>query len=300
MPIHEQGYRHYDGRRRGRIWRSVTIARSGIRLALKKRKLVAFVLLAVTPAIVLGVLIYLASRMTEFIELANRFMPHVPWKELVGENVTVAAVWKVIFSRFLMWQLIPVGVIVTFVGPELISQDLRVRALQLYFSRPLTRIDYVLGKLVVVAVFVAMITLAPALLLYLVGVVLSRSITVVGETYPTLIAVFAGYLLITLVGGVLVLACSSMSRRSPYVAAVWGMLVILSDVAYGLVGDAMAARWAHLLSIRANVVQVLARLFGVKPAYDFVWWPSLIILGALVAAALVVIFRRLRSLEGEH
>ena len=41
-------------------------------------------------------------------------------------------------------------VLVLLVGPNLVSQDLRYNALPLYFSRPLRRIDYFLGKLGVI------------------------------------------------------------------------------------------------------------------------------------------------------
>lgn len=306
MPIHERAYRHYGGRRHGRLSRCITVARSGISLALKKRGLIALVLLGVTPAFVLAVLIYQASKAEEFISLASKLIySGSEWEELVGRTATVADIWQVIFSRFFMWQLIPVGIIVAYVGPELVSQDLRVRALQLYFSRPLTRLDYVLGKFMTVAVFVAMVTLVPAFLLYVVGVILSRSIAILGETWPTLLAVFGAYLLISLVAGVVVLACSSLSRRSGYVALAWALLLILSDVACGLVSDSGLGatprrEWSHLLSLRANVVQVLTRLFGVQSEYKFDWAASAFVLAVVVLVALGVLFHRLQTLEGEH
>ena len=45
--------------------------------------------------------------------------------------------------------------LVVLAGPNLISRDLRFNALPLYFSRPLTRLDYFLGKLGVIAALVA-------------------------------------------------------------------------------------------------------------------------------------------------
>ncbi|HUW55756.1 MAG TPA: hypothetical protein VMZ92_03915 [Planctomycetota bacterium] len=302
MPIHEKGYRHYEGKLRGRLSRSLTIARCGTSLALKKRGLIAMVLLGIAPAFVLAVLVYQASRTEEFIKLAGRFIySSSEWQLLVGKTPTVAVIWQVIFSRFFIWQLIPVAIVVTYVGPELISQDLRVRALQVYYARPITRLDYVLGKLMVVAVFVAMLTLVPAVLIYIVGVVLSKSIVVAGETWPTLVGILGGYLLITVVAGVLILACSSLSRRSGSVAVAWAMLVIVTDAAHGLVGEALGLKWSHLLSLRANVAQLATRLFDVKPEYAPVHWSaSLFVLAAVVVVALGLLFRRVQVLEGEH
>jgi len=300
MPIHERSYRHWEGKRRGRLSRSLTIARSGVALALKKRGLVALVLLGITPAFIFGVLLYQASKVEEFMGLASHLLWGIDWSGLLGKTPTTQTIWQMLFSKFLIVQLIPVGIVVAYVGPELISLDLRVRALQIYFSRPLTRADYLLGKLMVIGVFVAMVTLVPGVLLYLVGVVLEKSIHVVAETYTVFLAVLGAYVLITLVAGAVVLACSSLSRRSGYVVVLWVMLIILGEVAHGLVGDAMAQSWSHLLSLRANVAQVLSRLFNVAPEYKFDWAASLFVLGVVFLAAVGVLFTRLQSLEGEH
>jgi len=301
MPIHEKGYRHYEGKRRGRLSRSLTIARCGISLGLKKRGLIAMVLLGVVPAFVLAVLVYQASKPEDFAKLAGRFIySSDEWRGLVGDAPTVPAIWQVIFSSFLIWQLIPVAVIVTYVGPDLISRDLRVRALQLYYSRPLTRTDYLLGKLMVVGVFVAMVTCVPAVLIYVVGVILSKSIHIVADTWPTLLGIFGACLLTTVVAGVIVLACSSLSRRSGYVALVWAMLLVLSDAAYGLVRKTMGLGWSHLLSVRANVAQVISQIFAVKPEYKFDWFASVFVLAAVVVLAVGLLYRRVQALEAEH
>ena len=63
--------------------------------------------------------------------------------------------------------------------PPLISQDIRSRAFLLYFSRPLTRMEYLVGKTASLWAYLAMITAVPALSLYAIGVVLSPNLSVV-------------------------------------------------------------------------------------------------------------------------
>ena len=46
--------------------------------------------------------------------------------------------------------LVALALLVLLVGPSLISQDLRFNAIPLYFSRPLRRFDYFVGKLGVI------------------------------------------------------------------------------------------------------------------------------------------------------
>ena len=106
--------------------------------------------------------------------------------------------------------------------------------------------------------------------------------------------------MITVLAGVLVLACSSLSRRSGYVAIAWAMLVIVSDAAHALVRDALGLNWSHLLSLRANVAQVVTRIFGVQPAYKFDWLASLFVLAAVSVVAFGLLLRRVQVLEGEH
>jgi ABC-type transport system involved in multi-copper enzyme maturation permease subunit len=52
------------------------------------------------------------------------------------------------------------------IGPRLISQDLTHNALPIILSRPITRREYVLGKLIVLWGFLSAVTWAPVLLLF--------------------------------------------------------------------------------------------------------------------------------------
>jgi len=310
MPIHDRGYRHWQGKRRGRLWRSLVIAGCGIRLALKRRNVIAMVLLCILPTFFFAVAIFALSKDPKAIGRIGEFLQEgKAWEALAGNDLQLSNLWALIFSRFLMVQLISVGIIVTVVGPELISKDLRVQALQVYYSRPLTSLDYVAGKLLIVALFVGLVTFFPALLLYLVAVALEKDIAVLAQSVPTLIGITAGSLLIALVAGVLVLMCSSLSRRAGTIGIVWAMLLVLPEVAYqlvkatyqGVTGTTAAPEdWSHLLSIRADLAQVLTRLFGLERAYPLDWFASLFVLAIVVALALGLLFRRVQVLEGEH
>ena len=85
-------------------------------------------------------------------------------------------------------------------------------------TRPLTRLDYFLGKLGVIGALVAAVAVLPAALAYFVGVCFSLDLTVVRDTYTVLLASVAYGLVITLSTGALMLALSSLSRRSLYIA----------------------------------------------------------------------------------
>jgi ABC-2 type transport system permease protein len=60
-----------------------------------------------------------------------------------------------------------IALFVTFVAPEALCPDRRYRVLSLYLASPLTRMTYLLGKAVAVAIVIAMVTIGPELLLLL-------------------------------------------------------------------------------------------------------------------------------------
>ena len=61
MPIHDQGYRHYAGRRdrRSRVW--WVIARAGLMERLRERRMLGLLLMAWLPFLVRAVQMYVAS-----------------------------------------------------------------------------------------------------------------------------------------------------------------------------------------------------------------------------------------------
>src|ERR1700730_17091241 len=121
--------------------------------------------------------------------------------------------------------------LILMVGPSLISQDLRFNALPLYFSRPLRRIDYFVGKLGIIATFVGMVTVIPSLIAYVLGLLFSLDITIVRDTFPLLLGCIGYGLLIVLSAGMLILALSALSRNSRYIALFWVGLWFVSSVA---------------------------------------------------------------------
>ena len=91
----------------------------------------------------------------------------------------------------------------TLAGPNLISLDLRYNALPLYLSRPMTRLDYFLGKLGVIAALVAAVAVLPAAAAYVLGVCFSLNLTVVRDTWRLLPASIVYGLVIVVSAGTL-------------------------------------------------------------------------------------------------
>ncbi len=158
--------------------------------------------------------------------LAGIFPP-----ELIAEPKTYRlTVWTICYRYFLEVELPLSMIVVLLVGPSLISQDLRFNALPLYFSRPLRRWDYFVGKLGVIAWFLGMVIVFPSLLAWGLGLLFSLDVTIVWDTAGLLLACLAYGAVVVVSAGTLILALSSLSRNSRYIALFWVALWFVSSI----------------------------------------------------------------------
>ena len=236
MPIFDQGYQHWNGTLSGHAWRWLAVTRHGVRIGFQGRFLKLFLLLGLLPAVGLVVAISvwgLIERNTSFVSPIVTLLVSM---NLLSPQVAAdprhyrVEVWTMCYSFFHSMELTLSMVLVLLVGPELISQDLRFNALPLYLSRPLRRIDYLAGKLGVIATILGLVIIGPSLFAYALGMLFSLDLTIIRDTYRLLFASVAYGLVIILSSGMLILALSSLSRNSRYVALFWLAVWIISAV----------------------------------------------------------------------
>ena len=81
------------------------------------------------------------------------------------------------FHDFLEQQWFFVFVITVYVGAGLVANDRRANALQIYLSKPLTRTEYVFGKLTILMAFLLLVTWVPAMVLLIVQMAFAGNFT---------------------------------------------------------------------------------------------------------------------------
>jgi ABC-type transport system involved in multi-copper enzyme maturation permease subunit len=238
MPIFDQGYQHWKGPLSGHGWRWLAVARHGVRAQLTSRTTRLLMLACWMPAILLVVALALWGLLEQQAESVVEFLRRMlPAGVLAQPREYRTAVWTVAYSYFFKAQLAFSLFMVLVVGPNLISRDLRFNSLPLYFSRPLRRVDYFLGKLAVIGYFLASIVVVPAVVAYLLGVGFSLDLGVVRETYRLLGAGVLYGLVITVSAGTLMLTLSSLSRRSLYVGLAWAGFCFFTSVLSSILID---------------------------------------------------------------
>ncbi len=235
MPIFDQGYQNWKGPLTSYSWRWLAVARHGVRASLKGKIVKILLLAAWMPAVVLVVVLALWGLVEQNTEsVLNLVKQMLPADMIAKPQEYRSAVWTIVFSFFFKAQLTFTIFLVLVVGPHLISRDLRFNALPLYFSRPIRRIDYFVGKLAVIGIFLAATSVVPALVAYLFGVAFSLDLGVVRDTHRLLWGGLLYGMIITLSAGTLMLALSSLSRRSIYVAIAWAGFCFLTLTVSGI------------------------------------------------------------------
>ncbi len=239
MPIMEQGYQHWSGDVSGHTWRWLAIARHGIRIQFRNRFLRYVLFAAWMPALILvGMLAIwgMLERKSNLVSTFVAFMRFMNPSVIADPRYYRVEIWRLSYGYFMHVELFFSLLIVLLVGPGLISQDLRVNALPLYFSRPLRRRDYFLGKLGVIGCFLAMVTILPTIIAYIVGILFSFKLYVAVQMFPILMGAIVFGLIICVCSGTLMLGLSALSRNSRYVALLWlGFWFVSSGVSGVLV-----------------------------------------------------------------
>jgi ABC-2 type transport system permease protein len=257
MPIFDQGYQHWSGALTGHAWRWLTITRHGVRVGMQGTLLRMLVILSWLPAVGLAFMLCLWGLLEQKSALVAPLLPFLsgifPTEVLRDPVAFRVPIWTICFHYFLGIGLPISMVVVLLVGPGLISQDLRFNALPLYFSRPLRRVDYFVGKLGVIGWFLGLVVILPSLIAYVLGLLFSLDVTILRDTFPLLVACLAYGAIVVVSAGSLMLALSSLSRNSRYVALFWVVLWFVSGiVASILLGvDQSERRMAHFRAQQA-------------------------------------------------
>lgn len=271
MPILDQGYQHWSGRLATRAPRWWSITRQGAKVQIKNRWVIMLLIGALLPALILAAFLAIwglfeqkASILTPWLFLFQ----NLPAELRDGPKGYRSTIWTLAFTTFFEVQIFFSMMLTLLVGPDLISQDLRFNALPLYLSKPLRRIDYFIGKLGIIAVFLLAVTLAPAVLAYVIGLAFSLDPAMLRDTWRVLAASSAFSLVVAASAGLLMLAFSSLSRNSRHVTALWMGLWLVGNGASGAMLATPQREWAPLLSYTSNLGLVRDALFDSNTAWE--------------------------------
>jgi len=276
MPIHDQGYRRYAGGRdaKGQAW--LVIARAGIRNMISKRLFLGLLLFSYGPFLVRSVLLYVSTSFSQAAFLAPTAQT---------------------FREYLEQQSIFVFFITIYVGAGLIANDRRANALQIYLSKPLTRIEYVAGKAATLGVFLLAATWVPALLLLMLQIMFAGSFAFAQKNAFLFPAITVYSFLQVILATLSMLALSSLSKSPRFVGIMYAGVIFFTDAVFGMLKYVVRVSSASIVSPTQSLAQLGDVIFRVPPRHETPVILSLSLIVIMILAAVLILERRIRGVE---
>lgn len=213
--IYDLGYKHYDGKRLGRAHAIKALIVYSIKrgLGIKKKwtaKLIPFVLYSVAfvPALIVAGI--------------KAFVPSDEFTYSYHDLNDFISLTLFIFAAAL--------------GPEMLSDDRRENVLGLYFSRALTRLDYLLAKITAMGILLGTIAFGPPLLLFIANVLLAGNpISYFFDHLDDLGRIAAYGILVSAYLGAISLAIAAYTNRKGVAGAIFiGGIFMITGIANAL------------------------------------------------------------------
>jgi ABC-2 type transport system permease protein len=283
MTVYKRGYQRYDGPMTGRWARLLVLPRYAWRNLLKKRLMVTLLIMAMFwPLGCIG-FIYLSNNA----ELLLNFGPG--FKKFLQIDSSF-------FLIFMRVQAVFSILISVFAAPGLIAPDLSNSALQLYFSRPFSRAEYVFSRLMVLLGMLSLVTWIPGVLLFFMQSTLADWNWFM-QNWNLGLGVFVGLLLWILLVSLIAMAGSAYVRKRLMAEAFILGIVFILPVGTKIFNTLFSVTWASLFNPLQVMNQIWHWLLGATPESGptvLKCWMAVLVMTALL---LTVLRRRLRPVE---
>lgn len=283
MAVYKRGYQRYQGALTGRRTRFLALPRFiWSRLIEQRMILIVLIVSLFWPLACIG-----------FIYVSNH---SELWSGLGGDLGTFLQIDGRFFRYFMDTQAVMAVLLAAFAGPGLIAPDLAHNGLPLYFSRPLSRLDYVLARLFTLAGLLSLVTLLPALLLFAMQGGLA-GIGWLATNWRLPAGVLAGFLLHIALVGLVALACSAWVKwRVVAGALVFGFFFILAGAAE-MLNQVLNVTWGSVLNPAAALYRVWSAMLGVEAGEGPGVWACAAALLAFGGLLSLVLEKKLRPVE---
>lgn len=249
MAVYKRTYKAYRGRLTPAWSRFAVLSRYGFSTLFESRLFTAYTVLCMLPFLVGLAFIYIVHSASVQTLLNIQF----------GRVPLINSYWFLAFLGVVAWM----GFLLTAGGaPGMISKDFANHSIQLYLSRPLSRVQYLLGKVMVLAVLLSFTTWIPALILFLLQAELQGhgwgwdNLWIAGSI---VVAALLGIALVSLLS----LALAVWVRwRIAATGLMIGTFFLLPG--FGNIFDlVLRTHWGHLISLPYVMMVVWANLFRI-------------------------------------
>jgi ABC-2 type transport system permease protein len=283
MAVYRRGYQRYQGPLSARWTRMFVLPRFAWQRLMQQRLVVIIFMAAMFWPLGCVGFVYLAHHA----ELLQGF----------GGNVShLLKVDAQFFVVFMNAQSLFSIILAAFAGPSLIAPDLANGALPLYFSRPLSRPEYVVSRMLVLVGVLSPVTWIPGLLLFLMQWSLAGW-TWFTENWKLGAGIFFGFLLwIVLVSLVAMASSAYVKWRIVAGALVLAVFFVLAGAAE-ITNAVLRVEWAAVANPARAMNQIWRSMLGAEPAPGPEAFECVIAMVVMGVFLLVILQRKLRPVE---
>ncbi len=299
MPVHDVGYRTWEGKKTSSWFRWMIISKTGIRLAMKSTWVRRILFAAWLPLMYWSVGFFMIEKSLEKdtsilghtigqqLDDVPRYGPvgkiarqvkqisasdsakgqlkvqamlrsgvfkYFPHSQQLAEAYKSGdvhrirkEVWRWLMMVFFRYpQSVAIMFLIGMVAPSLIAQDIRSRAFLMYFSRPIGKLEYIFGKLMVPTVFIASIVTLPALAMYVFAVFMSPDLSVLYSTWDIPLRILVASVVVIAPTALLALALSSLTQETRFANFSWFAVWVLGHGTY------LAVMFATAIGMQEN------------------------------------------------
>jgi ABC-2 type transport system permease protein len=297
MAVYKKTYRPYDGAMTSPWSRVLVIPRYAFDDLRKSRFLSIFFLASFVYPLICALLIYVEHNAS-----ALRILGAEQMSKFISINVTF-------FLSILGWQSMLALFLAAFVGPGRVSPDLSNGGLALYLARPFSRVEYVVGKMLILLILLSAMTWVPGLLLFGLQGYLEGWAWVTANARLA-VAFFVSAWIWILLLSLLALALSAWVKWKPAAGALMFGLFFVAAGFGGAIDVVQNTRWGHLMQIGsligtvwvylfegANPTTTGAIFFRITPGEELPVWSCCIVLALLTLLCLYMLARKIRGAE---
>ena len=298
MAVYEHVYGAYVGDEQSALSRFLVIPRYALREVFKSKLFTTVFILCFIYPLIAAILVYLHHNVNALALL------QIDVRELLPIDASFFLTYVEVQGAFSF-------ILTVLVAPPLISRDLANNALPLYLCRPLSRSEYVLGKMTAVALLLSLVTWVPGLLIFFFQASLSGVAWLWANLWMVWAIVFGFAIWIVLLA-LIALAVSALVRWRVVASGALAGLFFIPSAFAEVVNELFLTRSGHLISPWATMNSIWSGLFGLfdrhyqtirdKKFGEIVLlepplWTSWLVITAVCAICIWLLSRKVRAYE---
>jgi ABC-2 type transport system permease protein len=293
MGIDTVRYHGWRGRLHSPWFGALAIARVGLTQVLRRKLYWLVIALGMLQFLAFWTAIYIVTQIQLPPEGRERFLGAIGFAAEPEDTGSDG------YTRFMDLQSLAVMLLLAFSGNLLVGSDFQNKTLPFYLSRRIDRRHYIVGKLLAISSIVALLTVAPALLLFLEYGMFTTSLEYWSSNWRIPLRILGYGAVMCAVLSILLASISAYLQRMAPIAITWSSLFVLANRLSDQMYDWTDVRAWRLCDPWFDVREVGQLIFAStrRDGDANLGWQALLILLVVCSLALAALTRRVRAVD---